>query len=152
DIDGVQIVQDHARKLVRFVAALSFIIAEEEYLVLLERPPDRRAVLVLPQRGIWPGQNRPGVKRVVHPEIVGRAVVAVPAGFGHYVYEPAEGAAVFGAEGGVQHTEFLHRFLRRSDARQSGEGLDVVHAIYKDQRTQFGLAAEGQTWRRRRPH
>src|SRR5262249_61508240 len=44
-VDGVQIVQDHARELVRFGAARSLIVAEEENLVLLERASDRRAEL-----------------------------------------------------------------------------------------------------------
>src|SRR5262249_2142429 len=139
-------------ELVRFGATLSFIMTEEEFLVLLERASDRRAVLVLPQHGIGPGQDRLGVERVVHPEKIGRTVVAVPAGFGHDVYKPAQGSAIFSEEGGVQHTKFLYRFLRRGDGWQSGKGLDVVHTVHQDQRAKFRLATKGQTRRRRRSH
>ena len=103
------------------------------------------AELMLVQR-VLPGpvENRPRRQRIVHPEVVARAAALVGAGLGHDVDEPAEGAAVLREIRGVEHAEFLGRFLRRRGARQPREGLDVVGAVHLNQRIQLGLSAKRQ--------
>ena len=148
DADGVErveVVEDDLRVAVRLLPQLPFVVAEEEGAIGGDRSAEGPAELMLVQR-VLPGpvENRPRRQRIVHPEVVARAAALVGAGLGHDVDEPAEGAAVLREIRGVEHAEFLGRFLRRRGARQPREGLDVVGAVHLNQRVQLGLSAKRQ--------
>src|SRR5262249_5837740 len=112
------------------------------------RTANRGAVLVLPQYGIGSGQERLGIKRIVHSEVIGRPVVAICAGLRNDIYKSSERPPVFGERSCVEDAEFLRRFLRRSRARQPCECLDIVRAVDQNQRTQLRLSTEREPRRR----
>ena len=119
--------------------ASSFIGREKESPILLDRPAESPAKLVLIEFWLLTGNTlqsreavRIGVELRVPEKLVNVAMKVVGSRFCNHIHDRAGIAAVFGVKGVGQNTEFFNAVRRRLHGREVNELVVGVAAVYAE--------------------
>src|SRR5262249_22097621 len=125
------------------LGAQTFVRTEIECLVLLDRPAERRTVVVSGERRDLRGAEEPArIKAAVTVELVNRSVKLIRSGLGRDDDLAARLPAVLRAVRSRKDAELLDAIDRRPDARLSGGAIVVVDPVEHEVIGHFRIARD----------